>query len=192
VWVAVDGFTSATPLTALDTANVATGLNAVGPTWTDAFLGTMPGCMGETSTLACLLGAAVLVATGIASWRVMAGMLAGGLLTATFFYRVGSETNAMFLLPPHWHVVVGGFAFGMVFMATDPVTSAQTNPGRWIYGFLVGLFCVLIRVLNPEYPESVMIVILLGNVFAPLIDWFVIAAHGRLLRRRRRRRHAAA
>jgi Na+-transporting NADH:ubiquinone oxidoreductase subunit B len=193
VWVAVDGYTSATPLTALNTASVSTGMGAVSQTWTDAFLGTMPGCMGETSALACLLGAAVLVLTGIASWRVMGGMLAGGLLTAWFFGRVGHETNAMFLLPPHWHLVVGGFAFGMVFMATDPVTSAQTNPGRWVYGFLVGLFCVLIRVLNPGFPESVMIVILLGNVFAPLIDWFVIAAHGPLRRwRLRRRRHAAA
>jgi Na+-transporting NADH:ubiquinone oxidoreductase subunit B len=187
VWVAVDGFTSATPLTAMNTASVSAGMDAVPQRWADAFLGTMPGCMGETSALACLIGAALLILTGIASWRVMAGMLFGGLLTAWLLNRVCSETNAMFLLPPHWHIVVGGFAFGMVFMATDPVTGAQTNPGRGIYGFLVGMFCVLIRVLNPGFPESVMIVILLGNVFAPLIDWFVIQAHAW-----RRRRHRAA
>ena len=187
VWVAVDGFTRATPLTAVSLADPATGMEAVGYTWREAFLGTIPGSMGETSTLACLIGAVILVRTGIASWRVMVSMLAGGLLSAAFLYGVGSAKNAMFLMPPHWHVVAGGFAFGLVFMATDPVTSAQTQGGRWIYGFLVGLFCVFVRVLNPGFSESVMIVILLGNVFAPLIDWFVIQSN---IRRRRLRAEA--
>jgi len=188
VWVAVDGWTSATPLTATSTAAAGVGLDTAGYAWGDAFLGVMPGSFGETSALACLIGAAVLLATRIASWRVMVGMLVGGLLTAALLFAIGSPTNPMFAMPPHWHLVAGGFAFGLVFMATDPVTSAQTDPGRWIYGFLVGLFCVLVRVLNPGFSESVMIVILLGNVFAPLIDWFVLAAWSR----RRRRSHAAA
>ena len=188
VWVAVDGYTSATPLTAVSMSAPTTGLGALPCTWSDAFLGTMPGAMGETSTLACLLGAAVLVVTGVGSWRIMVSMLTGGALTALFFNAVGSATNPMFLMPPEWHVVTGGFAFGLVFLATDPVTAAQTDLGRWIYGFLVGLFCVLIRVLNPGYSESMMIVIILGNVFAPLIDWFVIQVNIR----RRRARHAGS
>jgi len=188
VWVAVDGYTAATPLTAVSTADPATGMHAAGVVWRDAFLGVMPGSMGETSVLACLLGAALLLATGIASWRIMTSMLLGGASTAAFLWLVGSDTNPMTAMPPHWHLVLGGFAFGLVFMATDPVTAAQTDPGKWIYGFLVGLFCVAVRVLNPGYSESLMIVILLGNVFAPLIDWFVIEVHVR----RRRLRHGRA
>jgi Na+-transporting NADH:ubiquinone oxidoreductase subunit B len=184
VWIAVDGTTSATPLTAVSLADPATGMAALPCTWTEAFLGTIPGSMGETSTLACLLGAALLVATGVGSWRIMAGVLLGAVVTALFFNAVGSVTNPMFSMPPQWHVVTGGFAFGLVFLATDPVTAAQTDAGRWVYGFLVGLFCVVIRVLNPGYSESMMIVLILGNVFAPLIDWFVIEAN---IRRRRAR-----
>jgi len=184
VWVAVDGYTSATPLTSVSMADAATGMEAAGYGWSDAFLGALPGSMGETSTLACLLGAAVLVAAGVGSWRIMLGMLAGGAATALFFNAVGSATNPMFAMPPHWHVVTGCFAFGLVFLATDPVTAAQTDAGRWIYGVLVGLFVVLIRVLNPGYSESAMIVLILGNVFAPVIDWFVIQAN---IRRRRTR-----
>ncbi len=182
VWVAVDGYTCATPLTAVSMSDAAVGMKAVTLAWGDAFLGAMPGSMGETSKLACLLGAAFLLATRIASWRVMLSMLLGGASTAAIFHAMGSATNPMFSMPAHWHLVTGGFAFGLVFMATDPVTSAQTDAGRWVYGFLVGFFCIVIRVLNPGFSESVMIVILLGNVFAPLIDWFVAAAN---IRRRR-------
>jgi Na+-transporting NADH:ubiquinone oxidoreductase subunit B len=140
--------------------------------------------MGETSTLACLIGAAVLILTGIGSWRVMLSALIGGTSAAALFVRAGSETNAMFVLPPEWHLVLGGFAFGVVFFATDPVTSAQTNAGRWVYGFLVGSLAVLLRVTNPTYPEGTMMAILLASVFAPLIDWFV---EQRNIKRRARR-----
>jgi len=188
VWAAVDGWTAATPLTALSAGAPAPGAEIAGVTWKAAFLGAMPGSLGETSTLACLLGATVLLAARVASWRVMASMLLGAAATALGFNLIGSDTNPMFHLAPQWHVVLGGFAFGLVFMATDPVTAAQTNGGRWLYGFLVGFFCVVVRVLNPGFPESVMVVILLGNVFAPLLDWLVIEAG----RRRRRLRHAGA
>jgi len=186
--VAVDGTTTATPLTSVSMADAETAMDAVGYTWSEAFFGTLPGALGETSTLACLLGAAVLLAVGVASWRLMVALVAGASVTALFFNMIGSATNPMFAMPPHWHVVTGGFAFGLVFLATDPVTSAQTHGGRWICGFLVGLFCVVIRVLNPGYPESMMIVLLLGNVFAPLIDWFVVELNVR----RRRLRDARA
>ena len=108
----------------------------------------------------------------------------GGVVCASLFQNIGSETNAMFAMGPAWHLVTGGFAFGLVFMATDPVSSAQTNPGRWVYGFLIGVLTVLIRVTNPGYPEGIMLAILLGNVFAPLIDWFVEQAN---IRRRQAR-----
>jgi Na+-transporting NADH:ubiquinone oxidoreductase subunit B len=183
-WVAVDGYSRATPLSALQAADPAIGMDVIDPSWTEAFVGTIGGSMGETSTLACLIGAAVLIATGIGSWRVMLSALIGATSTAAMFVRAGSETNAMFLLPPEWHVVLGGFAFGVVFFATDPVTSAQTNPGRWVYGFLVGALAVLLRVANPTYPEGTMMAILLASVFAPLIDWFVEQTN---IRRRARR-----
>jgi Na+-transporting NADH:ubiquinone oxidoreductase subunit B len=133
--------------------------------------------MGETSALACLLGAALLILTGVGSWRIMASVVIGGVIGAALFVALGSDTNALFAMGPHWHFVLGGFAFGLVFMATDPVSAAQTNVGRWIYGFLIGLLTVVIRVTNPAYPESIMLAILLGNVFAPLIDWFVEQAN---------------
>ena len=180
VWVAfggVDGFTQATPLAAARDAELSVGMGAVDYTWMESFLGTIPGSMGETSTLACLIGAAILIATGIGSWRIMLSMLAGGLATAGLFFTIGSETNAMFQMPPHWHLVTGGFAFGLVFMATDPVSAAQTDIGRWIYGFLIGAVCILIRVVNPAYAEGAMLAILLGNVFAPIIDYYVIESN---------------
>jgi Na+-transporting NADH:ubiquinone oxidoreductase subunit B len=177
VWTAVDGFTSATPLTAMGSADVATGMQAIHVSWSDAFLGRCPGSMGETSVVACLIGVAVLVVTGVASWRIMLSMLIGGMACASVFWAVGSDSNAMFQLAPHWHLVIGSFAFGLVFMATDPVSAAQTETGRWIYGFLIGTLCILVRVVNPAYPEGVMLAILLGNVFAPLIDYFVVAAN---------------
>ena len=133
--------------------------------------------MGETSTLACLFGALVLILAGIGSWRIMVSMLVGGLGFAGLLYGIGSDTNAVFSMPPHWHLVTGSFAFGLVFMATDPVSAAQTNVGRWIYGFLIGVMTILVRVINPAYPEGVMLAILFANVFAPLIDYFVVQAN---------------
>lgn len=199
VWTAVDGFSGATPLGALATANVDTGMAAVtgggvDVAWSNAFLGFIQGSMGETSTLACLFGAAVLIATGVGSWRIMAAMLIGAMALSGAMYALaagplhGSITNAMFLMPPWWHLVVGGFAFGLVFMATDPVSAAMTRTGMWIYGGLIGVMTILIRVVNPAFPEGVMLAILFGNVFAPTIDHFVIQANIR----RRRLRDAAA
>jgi Na+-transporting NADH:ubiquinone oxidoreductase subunit B len=173
VWTAVDTYTRATPLTAVPQG----GLEALDVSWTQAFIGVMPGSLGETSVVACLVGALVLVVTGIGSWRIMVSMLLGCVGTAYLFNAVGSESNPMFQMSPEWHLVVGGLAFGLVFMATDPVSAAQTNKGRWAYGFLIGVLTILIRVVNPAYPESVMLAILLGNVFAPLIDYFVIQAN---------------
>jgi len=173
VWVAVDGYTGATPLAALSSADPDIGMDVIDPSWTDAFLGAIPGSMGETSALACAIGAAFLIATGIASWRVVVSALAGGLGMAALLFHVGSESSAMFGMPPHWHLVTGGFAFGVAFLATDPATSAQTNAGRWLYGLMLGSLAVLLRVTNPGLPEGIMMSILLANVFAPLIDWCV-------------------
>lgn len=177
VWTALDGFSGATPLGALAVASVEQGMDAIQVTWSQAFLGTIPGSMGETSALACVLGALVLTATGIGSWRIMVSMLLGGLGFATLLFSIGSPTNAMFQMPPHWHLVTGGFAFGMVFMATDPVSASMTGTGKWIYGALIGVLTILIRVINPAFPEGVMLAILFGNVLAPLIDYFVIQAN---------------
>jgi Na+-transporting NADH:ubiquinone oxidoreductase subunit B len=143
--------------------------------------------MGETSTLACLLGAALLVWTGIGSIRTMAGVLFGTIAMAGFLNVVGSETNPMFAIPWYWHAVLGGWAFGLVFMATDPVSSAFTNPGKLIYGAMIGVLVVLIRVVNPAYPEGMMLAILFMNMFAPLIDHFFVQANIR----RRAARYAA-
>jgi Na+-transporting NADH:ubiquinone oxidoreductase subunit B len=187
VWTAVDGFSGATPLGVLATAGVEQGMQAIQVTWSQAFLGTIQGSMGETSALACLLGAAVLVGTGIGSWRIMLAMLLGGAGFASVLYLTGSATNAMFLMPPHWHLVTGGFAFGLVFMATDPVSATMTETGKWFYGALIGVLTILIRVINPAFPEGVMLAILFGNVLAPLIDYFVIQANIK----RRLARHAA-
>lgn len=173
IWTAVDGYSGATPLSALQATEPAIGMSVIDPSWTEAFVGTIGGSMGETSTAACLMGASILIFTGIGSWRVMLSALMGAVGTATLLVQAGSETNAMFLLPPEWHVVLGGFAFGVVFFATDPVTSAQTNGGRWVYGFLIGALVILLRVTNPTYPEGMMMAILLASVFAPLIDWMV-------------------
>ena len=173
VWVAVDGFTHATPLMAINAGDATAVMATFDLTWWEAFLGSTPGAMGETSTLACLVGAALLVLTGIASWRILLSALVGAAACVALFATLGDESNPLFAIPLHWHLVVGGFAFGLVFLATDPVASAQTNAGRWIYGFLVGSLAILIRVANPGYPEGVMLAILLGSIFAPLIDWFV-------------------
>ncbi len=170
VWVAVDGVTQATPL-----GNAALGLD-YGVEWMTAFLGTMPGSIGETSTLAILVAAIILCATRIASWRIMLGVLVGMAVTSTLFNFIPS-TNPMFGMNAMWHLVVGGLAFGAVFMATDPVSAAMTNTGRWIYGALIGFMCVLIRVVNPAFPEGMMLAILFGNLFAPLIDHFVVQSN---------------
>lgn len=148
----------------------------------DAFLGFIPGCVGETSTLAILIGAAILLWTGIASWRVMLSVFAGGYLMGLLFNLIGA--NAYMDIPAYYHLIIGGFAFGAVFMATDPVTGSQTNVGKYIYGFLIGVMAVLIRVLNPGYPEGMMLSILFMNAVAPLIDYYVVQAN---IRRRNRR-----
>jgi Na+-transporting NADH:ubiquinone oxidoreductase subunit B len=170
VWVAVDGWTQATPL-----GNAALGLD-YGVDWMSAFLGSMPGSVGETSTLAILLAGAALCLTRIASWRVMAGVMLGMVLTSSLF-NILPSTNPMFDMPFYWHLVLGGFAFGAVFMATDPVSAAMTNNGRWYYGMLIGFMCVLIRVVNPAFPEGMMLAILFGNLFAPLLDHFVVQSN---------------
>ena len=175
VWFAgVDGYTSATLLSQAADGGMA-ALASSTWTWLDAFLGTIPGSMGETSALACLFGAAVLIATQIGSWRTMAGVVVGtvaGALLMNGFARF--VENPMFAVPFWWHMVMGGWAFGTVFMATDPVSSAFTNAGKWIYGGLIGLLVILIRVVNPAFPEGMMLAILLMNVFAATIDHYVV------------------
>jgi Na+-transporting NADH:ubiquinone oxidoreductase subunit B len=137
----------------------------------------MQGSIGEVSTLAILIGATILLVTRIASWRIMLGVLVGMVIFSTFLNLVGSDTNPGFATPWYWHLVLGGFAFGMVFMATDPVSSSMTNAGKWIFGLLIGVMVVMIRVLNPAYPEGIMLAILFANLSAPLIDYFVVKAN---------------
>lgn len=177
VWTAADGYSGATALGQLATAPIAQGMEAVTTGWIPSFLGTIQGSMGETSALACLLGAAILIATRIGSWQIMAGVVLGAVGLSSVFYAVGSESNPMFAMAPWWHLVVGGFAFGTVFMATDPVSAAMTGTGKWLYGILIGLMTILIRVINPAYPEGIMLAILFGNTMAPLIDYFVIQSN---------------
>jgi Na+-transporting NADH:ubiquinone oxidoreductase subunit B len=157
-----------------------------GFSWWDAFIGLEAGSLGETSALMCLIGAAVLLWTKVASWRTMAGVAVGTIVMAQCFNWMGSAaTNPAFGIPFWWHMVLGGWAFGTVFMVTDPVTSAFTERGKWIFGFMIGALVVLVRVVNPAYPEAMMLVILFMNVFAPLIDYYVVKGN---LRRRLRRR----
>jgi Na+-transporting NADH:ubiquinone oxidoreductase subunit B len=171
-----DAFTGATALTEATSAVLAA---FQGLSWWDAFLGFIPGSMGETSALACLAGAVVLIVTGVGSWRIMAGVTIGTVATAYGLNAIGSSTNPFFEVPFWWHMVLGGWAFGTVYMATDPVTGAQTDAGRWIYGVLIGVLTVLIRVVNPAYPEGMMLAILFMNVFAATIDHFVVQANVR-------------
>ncbi|MCR9104774.1 MAG: NADH:ubiquinone reductase (Na(+)-transporting) subunit B [Gammaproteobacteria bacterium] len=175
VWVAVDGHTGATALSVV----ASQGVEALEQQWTwfDAFIGSVPGSIGETSTLAILIGGAVLLATRIASWRIIAGVFLGMVALSTLLNLVGSETNPAFAMPWYWHLVTGGFAFGMIFMATDPVSAAMTNTGKWAFGILIGLMTVLIRVINPAFPEGIMLAILFANLFAPLMDNFVVQAN---------------
>jgi Na+-transporting NADH:ubiquinone oxidoreductase subunit B len=181
VWTAVDSFTGATALSEASTG----GIESLTHSWSDAFWGFVPGSMGETSTFACLIGAAYLIGTGIGSWRIMLACLIGMVGMSVTFNAIGSETNAMFAVPAHWHLVMGSFAFATVFMATDPVSASMTNTGRWIYGILIGMMGVMIRVVNPAYPEGWMLAILFMNAFAPTIDYFVI----KMNIKRRKARH---
>jgi Na+-transporting NADH:ubiquinone oxidoreductase subunit B len=190
----VDGFSGATALGRLavaPTEMISTPSGVLtqewSVSWLDAFLGNIPGSMGETSTLACILGAMILIMTGIGSWRVMAGVIVGSLVTVLGLNALGSETNALINLPFWWHFVLGGWAFGLVFMATDPVSGAYTEGGRWVYGIFIGILAMLIRIVNPAYPEGMMLAILFMNVFAPLIDHVAIRRNIR----RRLARHAA-
>lgn len=169
VWVAVDGFSRATPL-----AELADPVLHLSVTVKEAFLGLIPGSMGETSTLACLIGALILIATKIGSWRIMLSVVIGMVGLSSLLNTIGSATNAMFQVTPLQHFVLGGFAFGTVFMATDPVSAAMIQQGQWFYGMLIGALTVLIRVINPAFPEGIMLAILFGNVFAPIIDKFFI------------------
>jgi len=168
--VVVDGYSGATPL-----GDAAAGFADKIPGIMESFIGSIPGSVGETSTIACLIGAAILLYTGIGSWRIMLSVFIGGYLMALIFNQFGS-TVLMQITPIH-HLVLGGFAFGAIFMATDPVSAAQTNTGKYIYGFLIGMFAILFRVFNPAYPEGMMLAILFMNVMAPLIDHYVVAAN---------------
>ena len=187
VWTATDGYSSATILGAGATG----GVEAIEAnySWFDAFIGFVPGSLGETSVLAALIGAVIIVAGGVGSWRIMVGMLAGAMGTAALLWLIGSDTNPMFSVGPHWHLVAGSLAFGLVFMVTDPVSAAMTQWGKWIYGALAGVLTIVIRTLNPAYPEGVMLAILFGNVFAPLIDYYVVKAN---VKRRQLRTGVAA
>ena len=176
VWTAVDGFSGATPL-GLAAAGGVDEIIANNITWMDAFIGNIQGSVGETSTLAILIGGAVLLYSRVAAWRIVAGVMVGMVLFSSLLNLVGSDTNPMFSMPFWWHLVIGGFAFGMIFMATDPISAAMTNTGKWVFGILIGVMVVLIRVLNPAYPEGMMLAILFANIFSPLIDNFVMQAN---------------
>jgi|TARA_R110000796_G_scaffold208755_2_gene325098 Na+-transporting NADH:ubiquinone oxidoreductase subunit B len=176
VWTAVDGYAGATALSMAASGGIEAVVNG-GITWLDAFVGNIHGSMGEVSTLAIFLGGAVLLTTKIANWRIVAGVMIGMIAMSLLFNLIGSETNPMFAMPWYWHMVVGGFAFGMIFMATDPVSASMTNQGKWIFGALIGVMVLLIRVVNPAFPEGMMLAILFANLFAPLIDHFVVQAN---------------
>lgn len=184
IWTPVDGFSGATALS-VSASSGFDQLAANGVEWMDAFIGTIQGSFGETSTLACLIGLAFLLVTKIANWRLIIGCMAGMVGFSLLLNAIGSDSNPMFAMPWYWHLVTGGFAFGMVFMVTEPVSASHTNMGRYIYGALIGFMVVMIRVINPAFPEGMMLAILFGNVFAPLIDYFVVQANIK----RRAKRH---
>ncbi|AOM40953.1 NADH:ubiquinone reductase (Na(+)-transporting) subunit B [Xenorhabdus hominickii] len=180
VWTAADGFSGATPLSQWATSGEHGLINTITNqpvTWMDAFLGNIPGSIGEVSTLMIFIGGAIILFARIASWRIVAGVMLGMIATSCLFNAIGSSTNPMFAMPWEWHMVLGGFAFGMIFMATDPVSAAFTDKGKWAYGILIGVMCVLIRVVNPAYPEGMMLAILFANLFAPLFDYLVVQAN---------------
>jgi Na+-transporting NADH:ubiquinone oxidoreductase subunit B len=175
VWTAVDGFSGATALSQAATGQIVD--YGFTEQWWNAFWGYIPGSVGEVSTFMILLGGAYILYKGIASWRIVVGVMAGMILTSLLFNNIGSDTNAMFAMPWHWHLVVGGFAFGMMFMATDPVSASFTNTGKYYFGALIGVMVVLIRVVNPAFPEGMMLAILFANLFAPLFDYFVVQSN---------------
>lgn len=184
VWTAVDGYTGATPLGRIAEADQGTIPQAVaslpdvssGTDFWDCFIGNIHGSLGETSTLACLIGAVILIATRIGSWRIMTGVVLGAAGFSGILWAL-PLAEPIYNIPPWWHFVLGGFAFGTVFMATDPVSASMTQAGKWVYGILIGVVTVIVRSLNPAYPEGIMLAILFGNVFAPLIDYFVVQAN---------------
>lgn len=180
VWTAADGFSGATPLSQWATGGEHALMNTVTGepiTWMQAFIGNMPGSIGEVSTLMIFIGGAFIMFFRIASWRIVAGVMLGMIAISALFNAIGSDTNPLFAMPWHWHMVLGGFAFGMIFMATDPVSASFTDKGKWAYGILIGVMCVLIRVVNPAYPEGMMLAILFANLFAPLFDYLVVQAN---------------
>ncbi|MBL7870558.1 MAG: NADH:ubiquinone reductase (Na(+)-transporting) subunit B [Cyclobacteriaceae bacterium] len=184
---AVAAYSGATPLSlgadaATSGANVVASLNSFGAGWNEGvftlsnlFIGLRPGSIGETSTLMCLIGAFILIATGVGSWKIIVSVFGGAYAMGLLLNLLGG--NAYMEMPAHYHLVIGGLAFGAVFMATDPVTASHTETGKWFYGLLIGMLTVLIRVFNPAYPEGIMLAILLMNIFAPLIDYFVVGAN---------------
>jgi Na+-transporting NADH:ubiquinone oxidoreductase subunit B len=174
VWNVVDGYSGATPLAAAAVGNLEYVVNEQ---WWDSFYGLVPGSIGEVSTLMIFIGGFLLMYLKIASWRIVVGVFGAMVATSLLFNAIGSSSNSMFAMPWYWHMVTGGFAFGMMFMATDPVSASLTNKGKFYFGALVGLMCVLIRVVNPAYPEGMMLAILFANLFAPLIDHFVVQAN---------------
>lgn len=183
----IDGYTGSTSLAIANEASVAgtnvvqalnsanTSLSADFFSFSNLFLGFIPGSIGETSAFMALIGAAILIYTGVGSWKIIVSVFAGAYFTAYLFNLIGA--NEYMLMPAHYHLVIGGLAFGAVYMATDPVTAAQTEKGKWIYGILIGVLTILIRVFNPAYPEGIMLAILLMNVFAPLIDFYIVKAN---------------
>lgn len=175
----LDGFSGATPLAEAAAATEPAHIEQFHQHYSvsDMFFGFIPGSIGETSTLAILIGAAILLFTGVGNWKIMLSAVLGGLAMGGLLNAFATDTNLFMHIPAYEQLLLGGFAFGVVFMATDPVTAAQTEKGKWIYGFLVGFIAILVRVLNPAYPEGVMLAILLMNVFAPLIDFYVINAN---------------
>lgn len=173
-WVVADGYSGATLLSQAASGQLQYGFTQ---DWWNAFFGFIPGSMGEVSTLAILLGGLVIIYARIASWRIVGGVLLGMIAISSLLNFVGSETNPMFAMPWYWHLVLGGFAFGMMFMATDPVSASFTNKGKWAYGALIGAMAVFIRVINPAFPEGMMLAILFANLFAPLFDHFVMQAN---------------
>jgi Na+-transporting NADH:ubiquinone oxidoreductase subunit B len=176
IWTPVDGFSGATAL-GISASEGVQALAAQGITWWDAFFGNMQGSLGETSTFACLIGLTFLMVTRIANFRMVVGCLSGMIGFSLFLNWIGSESNPMFAMPWYWHLVLGSYTFGLCFMVTEPVSASHTNMGRYFYGAVIGFMVVMIRVLNPAFPEGMMLAILFANIFAPLIDYFVVKAN---------------